>query len=170
MSPRLAKPQITPILSGWKDIAAYLGKGVRTVQRYERLMGLPIRRPAGRSRGSVVATKSELDAWVAASPIRETFELIRPSEPGSYGLNAIKARLAQMSALRDEMVELRAELIASMQSLSDSIESIREDLWPRHWEAPPGLDIDPATSHLLYRISNKTKIVPLIKRHGKSSQ
>ena len=28
-------PQVA-IISGWKDIANYLGKGVRTVQRYER--------------------------------------------------------------------------------------------------------------------------------------
>lgn len=33
------------ILSGWKEIANYLRKGVRTVQRYERELGLPIRRP-----------------------------------------------------------------------------------------------------------------------------
>lgn len=32
------------ILSGWKDIASHLGMGVRTVQRYERLLGLPAAR------------------------------------------------------------------------------------------------------------------------------
>ena len=58
------------ILSGWKDIANYLGKGVRTVQRYERELGLPIHRPAGKSLGSVIATKAELDRWVAAGPTR----------------------------------------------------------------------------------------------------
>jgi len=35
------------ILSGWKEIACHLGRGVRTVQRYERELGLPIRRPLG---------------------------------------------------------------------------------------------------------------------------
>ena len=51
------------IFSGWKEIANYLGKGVRTVQRYERRLGLPIHRLAGASAGSVIATKSELDGW-----------------------------------------------------------------------------------------------------------
>jgi hypothetical protein len=37
----------TMILKGWKDIAKYLGCGVRTVQRWEKL-GLPVRRPAHR--------------------------------------------------------------------------------------------------------------------------
>src|SRR5215471_18946466 len=56
------------ILSGWKEIANYLRKGVRTVQRYEREQGLPIHRPCGKSAGSVMATKAELDGWVNATP------------------------------------------------------------------------------------------------------
>lgn len=56
------------IFSGWKEIANYLGKGVRTVQRYERELGLPIHRPSGKSAGAVIATKAELDGWVNASP------------------------------------------------------------------------------------------------------
>jgi hypothetical protein len=58
---RQKAPQLE-ILSGWKDIANYLGKGVRTVQRYARELGLPIHRPAGKL--SVVAVKAELDEWV----------------------------------------------------------------------------------------------------------
>jgi hypothetical protein len=57
------------IFSGWKEIANYLRKGVRTVQRYERERHLPIHRPAN-STGSVIATKAELDGWITTSPIR----------------------------------------------------------------------------------------------------
>ena len=56
-------------ISGWKDIATYLNKGVRTVQRYEREIGLPIHRPSGKSAGSVIATKTELEHWVKAGPV-----------------------------------------------------------------------------------------------------
>jgi hypothetical protein len=63
-------PAQLEIFSGWKEIASYLRKGVRTVQRYERDLRLPIHRPAGESAGSVIATKAELDSWVAASPVR----------------------------------------------------------------------------------------------------
>jgi hypothetical protein len=31
-------------LNGWNEIATFLGKGVRTVQRWEREYGLPIHR------------------------------------------------------------------------------------------------------------------------------
>lgn len=50
-------------LNGWKEIAGHLGKGVRTVQRWEREYGLPIRR-VGREGGEIVfAFKHELDFW-----------------------------------------------------------------------------------------------------------
>ncbi|RPJ68877.1 MAG: hypothetical protein EHM24_20240 [Acidobacteria bacterium] len=54
-------------LNGWKEIAAYLDRGVRTVQRWEKTLGLPVRR-IGTGRGEVVfALPEELDAWRAAS-------------------------------------------------------------------------------------------------------
>ena len=50
-------------LNGWKEIASYLGKGVRTVQRWETEHHLPIRR-IGREGGEIVfAFKNEIDAW-----------------------------------------------------------------------------------------------------------
>ena len=33
-------------LDSWKEIAAYLGRGIRTVQRWEREEGLPVHRIA----------------------------------------------------------------------------------------------------------------------------
>jgi len=104
------------ILSGWKDIAKHLGKGVRTVQRYESSMGLPIRRPAGHQRGSVIATKSELNAWVSASPRRDVFKLTTVSlDSFARYLSDVKKGTLEMSALRDQMRELRAELRCSLQ-------------------------------------------------------
>lgn len=52
-------------LTCWKDIANYLGKGVRTVQRWEQEFGLPIRRPKGATHKSPVsASRRDLDAWL----------------------------------------------------------------------------------------------------------
>ena len=69
------QPTLLELFSGWKEIANYFGKGVRTVQRYERELGLPVRRPPGKTCGSVMATTAELDAWIAARPVREAFQL-----------------------------------------------------------------------------------------------
>jgi hypothetical protein len=50
-------------LDSWKEIAAYLKRGVRTVQRWERSNGLPVRRLELDKHGTVYAYKAELDAW-----------------------------------------------------------------------------------------------------------
>lgn len=65
----------TEILNGWKEIADYLGKGVRTVQRYERELGLPLHRPAGKATGAVFANKRDLDRWITTGPARRTHRL-----------------------------------------------------------------------------------------------
>jgi predicted DNA-binding transcriptional regulator AlpA len=51
-------------LTSWKEIAEYLGKGVRTVQRWERELELPVRRPIGRDSRVVAALPAELDEWM----------------------------------------------------------------------------------------------------------
>ncbi len=53
------------IFTSWKEIASYLGKGVRTVQRWEAQFGLPVQRPNARSKGIVRASRADLDEWVA---------------------------------------------------------------------------------------------------------
>lgn len=55
-------PPTNDRLDSWKEIASYLKKGVRTVQRWERMEGLPIRRLGQERTSSVFAYKAELDA------------------------------------------------------------------------------------------------------------
>ena len=50
-------------LDSWKEIAAYLRRDVRTVQRWEKTEGLPVRRHLHDALGSVYAYRHELDAW-----------------------------------------------------------------------------------------------------------
>jgi hypothetical protein len=57
-------------LSSWKEIAQYFGRGVRTVQRWEATLGLPVRRPHGRSRSAVMAIAGELDEWLSRARLR----------------------------------------------------------------------------------------------------
>lgn len=53
-------------IDAWKDIASYLKRGTRTVQRWEREEGLPVHRLQHDKLGSVYAWKHELDAWWAS--------------------------------------------------------------------------------------------------------
>ncbi len=58
------------ILSGWKEIAKYLGRGIRTVQRWE-VIGLPVRRvPQGS--GAVFAVLEEIDVWLETCETQPT--------------------------------------------------------------------------------------------------
>jgi len=62
-------------LDSWKEIAAYLKRGVRTVRRWEREEGLPVHRHLHRVLGSVYAYRSEIDVWQrsarrSAPPVR----------------------------------------------------------------------------------------------------
>jgi hypothetical protein len=52
-------------LDSWKELATYLRRGARTVQRWEREEDLPVRRLQHEKLGSVYAYKQELDDWFA---------------------------------------------------------------------------------------------------------
>ena len=58
------------VMNSWKEIAHYIGVGVRTVQRYEEELGFPIRRTHGNIRSSVFAMRTEVDAWLLTLPLR----------------------------------------------------------------------------------------------------
>lgn len=56
------------VLHSWKDISKYTGRGVRTVQRYEAQLGLPVHRVAGKKRTAVMAFTDEIDHWLRTRP------------------------------------------------------------------------------------------------------
>ena len=51
-------------LDSWKEIAAFFGRDERTVNRWEKELGLPVRRMPGRAKGPVYAYADELAAWM----------------------------------------------------------------------------------------------------------
>jgi len=50
-------------LDTWKEIADYLGRETRTVQRWEKTEGLPVHRHEHQKKSTVYAYAGELDAW-----------------------------------------------------------------------------------------------------------
>jgi adenylate cyclase len=53
------------VLRGWKQIAAYLHRDARTVQRWEQDEQLPVHRQLHLKLGTVHAVRAELDEWLA---------------------------------------------------------------------------------------------------------
>ncbi len=69
-APTVTAPVVAEdVLNSWKEIATYLNRGVRTVQRWESELGLPVRRPRGRRRSAMIAMRSDIDKWLKACPI-----------------------------------------------------------------------------------------------------
>lgn len=50
-------------LVSWKEIASHLGREIRTVQRWEKTEGLPVRRHEHQKKSTVYAYANELDEW-----------------------------------------------------------------------------------------------------------
>jgi hypothetical protein len=98
---------VATALTSWKEIAAYLHKALRTVQRWEQQAGLPVRRPRHDDRGPVFAVQEELDAWL----------LSRPHHNG-HGLTSQVKQLSNMVAkLQHENATLRRQLLLAKESL-----------------------------------------------------
>lgn len=59
------------ILNGWKEIGGYVCRDIRTVERWEKFRGLPVRRVPGAGRATVYALISEVDEWLASAKLDE---------------------------------------------------------------------------------------------------
>jgi transcriptional regulator with XRE-family HTH domain len=90
------------VLTSWKDIANYFGKGVRTVQRWEKELGLPIRRPKHSTKSTVLAVLDEINDWVKCQQFSE--ERDSSTDPERSEL------LQQIEVLQAEVFELRRQL------------------------------------------------------------
>jgi Tol biopolymer transport system component len=70
-------------LDSWKEIATFLGRGVRTVQRWEREEGLPVHRLTHEKRGTVYARREELAAWWESRSLSLAAEPLDAADAGA---------------------------------------------------------------------------------------
>ena len=84
--PPLRTPQSEDRLDSWKEIAAYLKRDVRTVQRWEKREEMPVHRHLHDRIGSVYASRADLDAWMRSRNLRSGQEnednAASPGPPG----------------------------------------------------------------------------------------
>jgi len=109
-------------LESWKEISAYLERSIKTCQRWEVELGLPIHRLDGTPSARVFANPDELDVWMAEklSHIRERPDAL--SKPGWSGKKLLRTAAGALVLMAAAAVPAR--------------------LWI--WHAP--IDFPPATS------------------------
>ena len=125
----MAAGMSSPVLTSWKEIASYLGKGVRTVQRWERRFALPVHRPNASLKGIVCASPEDLDRWMS------THWSFQPENPASKtngdGLHTAEIELHAShqlrSQLRTEHRRLLNQLKVSVDTLSQSCQGLARE-------------------------------------------
>jgi hypothetical protein len=88
-------------LRGWQAIASYLGRDVRSAQRYERTRGLPVHRDDAGGRAGppfVYALRGELDEWLRGC--KSGSEAASAQESGRPPVLALPASVAVTPAAR----------------------------------------------------------------------
>jgi phage terminase Nu1 subunit (DNA packaging protein) len=116
------------VLNSWKEIASHVGRGVRTVQRWERELGMPVRRPRAKSRSAVIAFPEEIDAWVKSAPTgkpvrhntNHTTELIIDLQKA---IELLKELCVRSRELRIESKDVRFALISKVEEIRKSVAS-----------------------------------------------
>jgi phage terminase Nu1 subunit (DNA packaging protein) len=111
--------QSSELLNSWKEISSYVGRGVRTVQRWERDFGLPVRRPGGHIRGAVIALRSDIDQWLSTRAAREAVSSVRPKKTFDMAQNG-----GRLAGNLDAMKERYAKLIEENRRLRDNLARI----------------------------------------------
>lgn len=111
-------------LDSWKEIAFYLHREVRTVQRWEKHEALPVRRHAHRGGNSVYAWKAEIAEW-----------LRRKSAPSGKGVPSSRAvaptenptqnqlRMGAATSGSDVEVSDLATILRLLQCVLDALEA-----------------------------------------------
>ena len=122
-------------LETWGEIASYLGREIRTVQRWEKTMALPVRRLTGGPDNvpRVFALKSEIDAW------RRKHEVVKsatpssehavPSTAGSDPTTATKKEEKSPSLLQRRSVQVVLVVVITA-LMTIGIPKLVEWLWP----------------------------------------
>jgi len=110
------------VLDSWKEIAVFLRRGVRTVQRWERLEGLPVRRHKHSQRGSVFALASEIAAW---QEVRHSMAVIpMPAKP--VQVSSPRLEDDELASACREARWRAAKARGRFQLLREAVESLEE--------------------------------------------
>jgi hypothetical protein len=134
------------VLNSWKEIATYMGRGVRTVQRWEAKLSLPVHRVGASYRSPVIGFGHELDRWLSVTALSPAASAIplpqseRPAKPAGSELADLNTALRSHLDCVEELKRSSRELIATVAFVRDArANSSESKYWglPRNSESAP---------------------------------
>jgi hypothetical protein len=157
-------------LDSWKEIATFLRRGVRTVQRWERTEHLPVYRHNHMRRGSVYAYASDLVAWQRARHLGYHFTHSEPELMNIDQFMRLRSLTLRQTALVNEMKNILSatnlmrkkvrgeERIARVHERAGALSPSYGDMIAKLFELEPDLE-SKLDSQFGSRISSPMKIV-----------
>jgi hypothetical protein len=109
--------EFASVLTSWKEIDRYVGKGVRTVQRWEREVGFPVHRTKPGEKGSVLAVPREIDSWVKMQQFTD----------GQLNLATLRRSLHELRIENRELRLENRELLRQLASLPSASATMRSN-------------------------------------------
>ena len=116
------------LLTCWKDIANYLGKGVRTVQRWEQWYGLPVRRPNGTRAKGAIARTGDLKAWLESNWLQRDGRNgrdVKPTTAPNDSVSDLIRTAQQMRSYHHELMLEARKVLETLASECDQLKSTR---------------------------------------------
>jgi CheY-like chemotaxis protein len=150
------------VLNSWKEIAQYLGRGVRTIQRYEQEFNLPVRRIAGRRRTAVIGFSDEIDAWLEGAVKNSELpsSSIRSGSIPATSPAAIHSRSPEGKAVRKSNGPARIMIVEDQVERVDELRTILDSLGPS--SSKVFSNADDAVQHLRDVVLGKSEAPDLI--------
>ena len=119
------------VLNSWKEIASYLDRGIRTVQRWEHELRLPVHRIGTGKRSPVYANIAELNFWRNTSgAFREPTDRATPApspipRSGNKPFENSRRLLLEMRAMAQKIAETSARQRRQAEDLESRIIQMR---------------------------------------------
>jgi Tfp pilus assembly protein PilF/phage terminase Nu1 subunit (DNA packaging protein) len=115
-------------LDNWKEIAGFFGRDERTVKRWERLRGLPVRRLPGGGRGPVFAYRRDLEAWLASQGAE-------PPSPAAIAAAVPPVAVAEIAVETSPAAGGRRR-VAALMAGGALLLTVIALFWPQVWAVP----------------------------------
>jgi hypothetical protein len=114
------------ILNGWKQISRHIDRGVRTAQRWEALLGMPVHRPALKDKSAVVAFSDELESWLSRTPADVRNECLATDDQARHANEEKSERLLRMLDNMSTLVRQSCDLLSQVQVLQKKLIRLRK--------------------------------------------